>query len=299
MSKLFLTVATLGILFTFNACRVNETIENEGSSSLLWKISGNNLTDTSYLYGTIHIQDKRIFAYGETVQRALDQSNQVAVEVLLDQINPASIMKVMFMQDSTLDMLLSEAEYNKLEEVYKEITGVGLATAKTMKPFFISANIIQQLAPRDMPVPLDLFFINEARKEDKDVIGLETLEEQIAIIDGLSYTAQAKMLVESMEDVDEIKAQFNELIEAYLSMDSKKVVELTEDPSMPAAFMEELLNKRNKIMVERMIDPIRTNSTFVAVGAAHLYGNDGIVALLKDKGYMVEPVEFLFDRVIQ
>lgn len=297
MSKLFLIVGTLGIFLGFNACRVNETIENEGSSSILWKVSGNNLPDTSYLYGTIHLQDKRIFAFGETVQQAIDNSEQIAVEVLLDEINPATIMKVMFMQDSTLDMLLTESEYAKLEQVYTEIMGAGLSTAKTMKPFFVSANIVQRLAPREMPVPLDLYFITEARKNDKKVIGLETLEEQIAIIDGLSYTAQAKMLVESLEDVDELKQQFNDLIEAYLTMNSKKVLELTEDPAMPAEFMEELLNKRNKIMVDRMIEHLHANSTFVAVGAAHLFGNEGIVTLLKEKGYTVEPVSFTFESV--
>ena len=137
MSKLFLIVGTLGIFLGFNACRVNETIENEGSSSILWKVSGNNLPDTSYLYGTIHLQDKRIFAFGETVQQAIDNSEQIAVEVLLDEINPATIMKVMFMQDSTLDMLLTESEYARLEQVYTEIMGAGLSTAKTMKTFFV------------------------------------------------------------------------------------------------------------------------------------------------------------------
>ena len=166
-----------------------------------------------------------------------------------------------------------------------------------MKPFFVSANIVQRLAPRETPVPLDLYFITEARKNDKQVIGLETLEEQIAIIDGLSYTAQAKMLVESLEDVDELKQQFNDLIEAYLTMNSKKVLELTEDPAMPAEFMEELLNKRNKIMVDRMIEHLHANSTFVAVGAAHLFGNEGVVTLLKEKGYTVEPVSFTFESV--
>lgn len=297
MSKIFLIVGALGIFFGFNACRVNETIEKEGSSSLLWKVSANELTDTSYLYGTIHLQDKRIFAYGEKVQQAIDNSAQVAVEILLDQINPSTIMKVMFMQDSTLDMLLSETEYLKLEEVYTEITGAGLATAKTMKPFFISANIIQKLAPSEMPLPLDLYLITEARKNDKQVIGLETFEEQIAIIDGLSYSSQAKMLVESLEDVDKLKIQFDELIEAYLTMNSQKVLELTDDPSMPAEFMEKLLNQRNKIMVDRMVSHLHAKSTFVAVGAAHLFGDQGIVSMLKNKGYTVEPVEFAFESV--
>jgi uncharacterized protein YbaP (TraB family) len=295
MKKILFVMSALGIFLSFDACRVSETAQQEGSSSLLWKISGDNLPGVSYVYGTIHIQDKRIFSYGENVRNAFKNANQVAVEVLLDEINPASAMQLMLMKDSTLDMLMSDTEYQRLAENYQKVTGADISTAATMKPFFLSANLIQAIAPGDMPVPLDLYFIQKAREQNKTVIGLETLEEQIAIIDGISYSTQAEMLLESLEDVDELKQQFNKLVDAYLSMDKDAIVKLTDDPTIPAGFMDELLNKRNKIMVERMEKAIQHAETFTAVGAAHLYGKDGIVSMLKDRGYTVEAVPVTFN----
>ncbi|ALO16458.1 TraB family protein [Salinivirga cyanobacteriivorans] len=295
MTKLVLVISTLGLFFAFDACRMNANVQEEGSSSLLWKVYGNDLKDTSYLYGTIHIQDKRVFEYGETVEKAFQKSDKVAVEVLMDRIDPSTMMDVMFMEDTTLDMLLSEKEYARLEEAYKSITGAGLETANRLKPFFISANMIQSLMPRDMAMPLDMHFIQQARKAEKTVVGLETLDEQIAIIDDLSYTRQMNMLMESIEDVDKMKDQFKELVDAYLNMDKQRVMKLMEDPSLPEDFMDNLLDKRNKLMVARMQPLFKTSGTFVAVGAAHLYGEEGLINMLRQKGYQVEPVKFAFE----
>ncbi|PLX19922.1 MAG: hypothetical protein C0599_10045 [Salinivirgaceae bacterium] len=296
MSKLIIVIGTLGLFFGLDACRVNETIKNEGTSSIFWKISGPEVNGVSYLYGTIHITDGRVFEYGDTVSKAFESAEQLAVEVEMDKVNPGTVMSLMFMKDTTLDMLLTEEEYAKLEKVYEELTGASLETAKGIKLFFISANMVQAVIPKDKSVPLDLDFMQKARKEDKEVKGLETLDEQIGLIDDLSYKAQAKMLVESIDDVDELKEQMNKMVEAYLSMSSDKLLELMDDPSLPKEFMEKLLNERNKIMVERMIPEIKNKSTFVAVGAAHLFGDDGIVKMLQDRGYTVEPIHFEFKK---
>lgn len=297
MSKLFIVIGTLGFFFGLDACRVNETIKNEGTSSILWKISGPELAGVSYLYGTIHIMDGRVFAFGDEVSKAFDTVEQLAVEVEMDKIDRASVMQAMFMKDSTLDMLLTEDEYTQLNKAYEEITGASLETANGLKPFFISANMIQALTPKDKSIPLDMYFMQQAREKGKEVVGLETLEEQIAIVDELSYTAQAKMLVQSIDEVEDMKDQFKQLVDAYLSMNSDKVLELMEDPSLPKEFMEKLLTQRNKIMVQRLIPLVKEKSTFIAVGAAHLFGNDGIVHILKEKGYTVEPIHFEFKNI--
>lgn len=297
MSKLIIAIVMLGLFFGLDACRVDETIKNEGTSSLLWKITGTDVMDTSYLYGTIHIMDGRVFAYGDEVSKAFEAVEQIAVEVEMDNLDRGAVMKAMFMKDSTLDMLLTEKEYAKLNKIYEDITGATLETANGIKPFFISANMVQALIPKDRAVPLDMYFMQTARNAGKEVIGLESFEEQMSLIDELSYSAQAKMLVESIDEVGELEEQMDKLLTAYLSMNSEKVLELMEDPSLPEEFMDKLLNERNKIMVERMIPQIREKTTFTAVGAAHLFGNKGIVKMLQEKGYTVEPVHFEFGEV--
>lgn len=299
MTRTILLLNLVGFVFGLNGCTQTSTKPQDKvrkpGSSLLWRISGNNMETESYLYGTIHIQDSRVFKYGDVVKSAFNLAEVVAVEVELDKVDYATIMNVTMMQDSTLDQILTPEEYEQLNVKYTELTGASLKTANRIKPFFLSANIIQAIVKKDAPVPLDLYFINEGRIQQKTVLGLETINEQIDIIDKLSYTAQAKMLLESLADTVNIVEMFNEMVEAYLRMDGEQLLELSNDPSIPAEFMKELLVDRNHLMVERMKPIMGKKKVFTAVGAAHLFGSEGVIELLKKEGYTVEAVEFDFE----
>ena len=299
MTRTILFLNLLGFVIVLNACKqesgnVQEKTRKPGNS-LLWRISGNNLGVESFLYGTIHIQDSRVFKYGETVKSAFDSADIIAVEVELDKLDYATIIDITLMKDSTVDQILSPEEFSSLNIKYEQITGTSLKTAKRVKPFFLSANIIQAIVKKDAPAPLDLHFIKEGRIQQKEVIGLETINEQIDLIDKLSYSEQAKMLLESLADTVNIVEMFNSMVDAYLVMDGEKLIELSNDPSIPAEFMKEILVGRNYIMVERMIPLMGTKRLFTAVGAAHLFGPEGIIDLLRKKGYTVEAVEFDFE----
>jgi hypothetical protein len=300
MTRSIIILNLVGFVFVLNACKQTGTNAQEAGrkpgNSLLWKISGNGLQSESHLYGTIHIQDKRVFEYGETVEKILHNASLIAVEVELDKVDYRTVMEATLMKDSILEQLLTPDEFELLEEKYKQFTGVSLRTAQRVKPFFLSANIIQSIVKKDSPVPLDLYFIQTGRKKDKQVVGLESLTEQIAMIDKLSYSQQAKMLLQSLTDTIDITKMFDSMIEAYLNMDGEKLMELTTDPSIPEEFMKEILNGRNHIMAERLIPLLPQGNIFCAVGAAHLFGDEGIIELLRTAGYVVEPVEFDFKK---
>ena len=288
----------VGFIFVVNSCKQsnNNFTPSNPKSSLLWQISGNGLQSASYLYGTIHIQDKRVFSYGDIVKNIFDSADIVAVEVELDRLDPRTAFEVSMMKDSTLPQLMTAEEYQFLESKYKELTGSSLKTAIQMKPFFISANIVQSMINKDVDVPLDLYFIQKARESEKQVVGLESLYEQISLIDELSYTQQAKMLLESLNDTIDIKKSFNQLLDAYLSMNDSLLLELTSDPSIPKEFMDKMLIGRNHLMVSRLEPLLSEGKVFTAVGAAHLFGPEGIIDLLQQKGYHVTPVRFRFEQ---
>ncbi len=298
MTRTIIILNLVGFVFVLNACKQAGTNSPENGrkpgNSLLWKISGNGLEQPSHLYGTIHIQDKRVFGFGQTVEKILNNASIIAVEVELDKVDYRTVMEATLMKDSILEQLLLPEEFELLEEKYKQLTGVSLRTAQRVKPFFLSANIIQSIVKKDSPVPLDLYFIQTGRKNNKEVVGLESLTEQIEMIDKLSYSQQAKMLLQSLTDTIDITRMFDSMIEAYLKMDGEKLLELTTDPSIPEEFMKEILNGRNHIMVERLIPMLPKGNVFCAVGAAHLFGEEGIIGLLRKKGFTVEPVKFDF-----
>jgi len=301
MKQTILIVNIVGFMFALNACKQPQTKNNELSgqgSSLLWRISGNGLTTESYLYGTIHIQDKRVFEFGDTVRNIFEDAEIIAVEVELDMIDYQTAIENTLMKDSVLTQLVTPEEYQFLESKYKELTGASLKTANRVKPFFLSANIINSLINKDAPAPLDIFFIKEARKNNKIVVGLETFYEQIATIDELSYSQQAKLLLESLTDSTDIKESFDKLLDAYLKMNDSMILELTSDPSLPKEFMDKIVLERNYLMTDRLLPLLPKGKVFIAVGAAHLFDNEGIINLLRKKGYDVTPVPFQFGELI-
>ncbi len=260
---------------------------------LLWEISGKGIKK-SYLYGTIHIQDKKVFAYDPVVEAKLKSCKAFAMELVLDEINQMELAKSMMMLDYSLDQLITPEEYRLVAAKFKEQTGMELSTMNHVKPFMVYAQMSQGDLPQDMPVPLDMHLLKIARANKQKVMAVEQLSEQMAAINSISVKDQAQMLVKMIGDTAKGGAEFLGLVNTYLSQDLGKMVALTEDPSMPKEIAEQFLNARNKVMAERVEGFIKDQSTFTAVGAAHLGGTNGVLELLKQKGYALKAVPFNF-----
>lgn len=268
------------------------------AQSVLWEITGRRLKQPSYLYGTIHIQDKRVFAFGDEVLEAFNNSEAFAMEILMDEINPEVIREAMFMKDNSLDKLLSAEDYKLLDSIVREKTGQPLMLFNRMKPFFLSSQLMQMDLAKDMSEALDLYLLNMAREQNKICLGIEELSDQIKAIDVISLEEQAQMLMDALTDtVENTDEKFEELLEAYLNADLKKMYELTKDTALPENFHQAFLIDRNIKMARQIHRFIRRHSTFNAIGAGHLYGEKGVINLLRKRGYYVEPILFEWQEV--
>lgn len=265
------------------------------SQSLLWKISGNGLKTSSYLYGTIHIQDKKVFAFDSTVTNAFNSCDAFAMEILLTKVKPEVLKKATLMKHGSLKELMTDDDYKLVSKVFNEKTGANLLLYDKMKPFFLSSQIEQADMPKDMKDALDIYFFKLAEKQGKQTYGVEKFEQQVAAIDKISLKDQIKMLVETVKDTS--KADFSELLNAYLNFDLNKLMELTsKDTTLPGNFAEAFLINRNKVMAKSIKKLTKKSKTFIAVGAAHLPGENGVIKLLRDYGFTVEPVKFKFEN---
>lgn len=265
---------------------------SQQTNSLLWKISGNNLSKPSYLYGTMHSRDKRAHEFGDSVLVKLNECDAVALELLTGEMkeNPFAMFDVMMMKDTTLDMLLPDEDYQLVKtHVAENLEMFGMFVDK-MKPIFTSVMLSEGMMRNDKAYTVDDFFERKAKENGKRAIGIETMEEQMSALDQISLREQAQMLVEQIKTKNEDSILFEQLMENYKNQDLQAMMKVYKSEEMPEMFDEALVTKRNHTMAHRMDSIIRMQPTFNAVGALHLPGDEGLIELLKKKGYSLTPV---------
>lgn len=281
MKKYFLTIGIICFACTTFA------------QSILWRVSGRDLKAPSYLYGTIHIQDRRVFAFDSTVWHCFNSCEALAVEVLLDQVDYSTVLeKMMLPKDQSLAKMLSKEDFAILDSLCKAKLGSGALFLLNMKPFFLSSALQQADLPKEMPLALDLFFLQQARNRGMFCYGLEDYMDQIKATDAISLDDQLKILRQTLHDTNDVAASFDSLVLAYLAFDMETITQMLEDTVLPDNFSRVLVEKRNKTMYKGFRKLAKKQRVFCAVGTAHLPGDKGVIGLLRKKGYTVEPVKF-------
>ena len=263
-------------------------------SSLLWSIEGKKLKKTSYLYGTIHIRNKRVFLFDDIVKECFDRSEAFAMEVLLDDMQQSDYVKLFLMTKHKLIDLIGSEYYKKLDKHLKQNSFPGVAMFNNTKPIFVSSHLLQSYDSNDMKENLDSYFFEQAKIQSKQVFGLENFKEQIKAINKISLKSQAEMLIHLIDNIKTSEKKYNKLVEAYIKLDFKGILKMLKDPSLPENFETAMLGDRNSIMCKRIEKICRKYSCFIVFGAGHLAGKYSIVKMLQDKGYEVKPIYFKF-----
>ena len=281
MKKLFFTFCLTFIVFSGFA------------QSLLWRVSGPDIQSPSYIYGTIHIQDSRVFAFDSTVWRCFNSCEALAVEVLLDQLDYSVVREQMLLPNGqSIAKMLSKEDFAILDSLCKAKMGVGAIFLSNMKPFFLSSALQQADLPKEEPLALDLFFLQQARNRGMYCYGLEEYMDQIKATDAISIDDQLKILRQTLHETADVAASFDSLVLAYLAFDMTMISQMLTDSTLPDNFDKVLVEKRNKTMYKGFRKLAKKQRVFCAVGAAHLPGDKGLIGLLRKKGYTVEPVTF-------
>lgn len=262
--------------------------------ALLWKISGKGLSAPSYLFGTMHIKDKRVFQFSDSVLTALNHCEAFAME-----ITPDSILQALFNRKKEdkdpgkLKKYLSDEEYKELDERLKKETGVGLDNMKSQDPWIIQ-NLLNRVPVKkdDYTAFLDAHLYYLARLSGKSIYGLEKVSEQTDVLD----QAIIKSLLKNKTNEDRRKEEeyYNRLVDLYYQGDITEINRFISQSATDDSFAEKVINGRNKVMESRIDTLIRKKAAFIAIGAAHLPGDQGIISLLRKEGYQVEKVPATF-----
>lgn len=264
-------------------------------NALLWSISGKGLPANSFVYGTVHSKDDRAFTYVDAVESHMRSVSTVAGELDLANatVNSMAVMGMMMMPDGkTLEDLYSKKEWKEVEARLKADLGIMAAMVMRMKPFFAMATMSENAMREDRAKMLDDHLLSHAKANGHRTFGLETVAEQMRAMDVLPLKEQAAMLLDHVrnEGYDEL---LEGLMNAYARQDLNALVEITEKGAggIPKKMEKALLTDRNKTMAHRMDSVMRAdNGALFLVGAAHLPGEQGVLQLLRGRGFVVEPV---------
>jgi uncharacterized protein YbaP (TraB family) len=263
---------------------------------LLWKLERQG-DEASYLFGTMHIADPRILDLPESVRGAFESSSLAVFEVIIDPQAQAQIAQLMVLSDGrTLDQILSPELFQRVVETAATY-GLPEAAVRVFKPwalipiFSFPPDQFARVAAGE--APLDDWLQQEARRSGTAIAALESIEEQLGLFDNASEADQVAMLGSAVNDRAKTLAQFNEMIEFYLARDPAGIYDQMLEQStgdeqrLAEIFEQDFIIARNKRMAERLTPHLDGGGAFVAVGALHLPGEQGLVRLMEESGYRV------------
>lgn len=263
---------------------------------LLWKIETSNVKP-SYLFGTIHSEDPRVNQLPSIVRFHFEQADSFVLEVLMDIPTILKSATAMFFTgEQTLDKVIGKELFAQTVVALKDYQMLP-QTVKKMKPWAVIATL--NVPPAKTGEILDLRLYKEAMQRQVPTYGLEKVEEQLNIFEGLSLAEQIILLKETLKKREQIPILFEKMHELYLQRDLTALMQFSEKyiqnnnhshQKLFDTFYKRLVDDRNLTMVKRMKKPLQQGNSFIAVGALHLPGEKGLLRLLEKQGYNVSTV---------
>lgn len=289
-------VAFVFLLFVLAPSRADEIVNGQG---LLWRVESTGAAPI-YLFGTFHSTDPRVYEIPPPVLEAFEGASTFTLEVILTESLEINFAQRMYLPEGrTLDRIVGTQTFLDAALIAKKF-GLPPEQLRRLKPW--GAMTIFSLPPSELErlasgkLPLDGWLQREAFRRGKQVHGLESIEEQIEVFDGMAEELQVAIFRTALDQAPEIEKVFEEMTQSYLARDTAELYELMErdrgdlSEAQYQEFLERTLFRRNRVMLERLARELAAGDAFVAVGALHLPGEKGLLRLLEEAGYRVTRV---------
>lgn len=269
----------------------------EEDQAIFWAIEKNGET-AGYLLGTIHSEDPRVLDFSEAFLRKLKSNKVFAMELVPDLPTLARLTEYMhYPPGQSLESVIGPERFNALVtalSVYK----VPADFIRRMKPW--AAMMTLSTPPPVTGFFMDLSMSLRASGSGLKVVGLETLEQQLSFLEDMPMEMQLKLLDHAIAESGRVGQAHDQMVDIYLENDLQHLLELTNEELKAVGkvekdyFFESGILARNRRMLQSLLPHLEKNSVFVAVGALHLPGDDGLLDLLRQNGYELEPLDMPF-----
>ena len=267
--------------------------EKAKDNSLLWRISNKDMKKPSYLFGTMHMICPDDYVWTDAMKTSLKTAEAVCFVMDLDA--PDMFMEIakgmLNNSGKRLKDYFSEEDYAKISTYLADSMGVDISMFEQMKPAAIQSLITEKTFSCPSPVSYEVNIMQEAQRDKKEILGLETPAEQLDLFDNLPVDSVISELLMMVQGKDENRDDYAELITAYKTQDLPRLNNLIQRSASKDIDLGGFLDTRNEKWVPRMVEQMDQRSIFFAVGAGHLWGDNGLITLLRKAGYKVEPVK--------
>ncbi|HEX8427293.1 TraB/GumN family protein [Hymenobacter sp.] len=274
------------------AAKPEASVAAAATNTLLWEISGKGLTQPSYLYGTIHLVCPADMQMSDQLKQAFGKTQQVVMELDMDSPTMMQEMQsdMLMSGGQNLQQLLSAADYTAVGNYLQANTKLPIDKVGAVKPFILSSMLYPVLLGCT-PASYEVTFVKMAQEAKKEVLGLETVQEQLGLFDKIPYAEQSKMLADMVNQEVAAKQELQQMMTLYKAQDVEQLHNLTSKSLFGFQKYEDLLlDSRNQRWIAGITRYATAKPTFFAVGAAHLGGPKGVLALLRQQGYQIRPV---------
>jgi len=263
--------------------------------SLLWKVSKGS--SSVYVLGSIHYLRSENYPLKKAILDAFETSKRLVLEIDLNATSGQAAQRLMlekalFRDGTSLPQNISAETYQLAAERATQL-GIDMGIFNPMKPWFAAINLIAiklKALGLDPRRGVDQYLAGEAKRRGKPISGLETLDFQIGLLDQLSKQNQEAMLRETVSELDLLDRNIDEIVRSWADGDEAVLAKLllagmVEFPEIHQKVIVER-NRRWVPEIEKLLE--QGSGALIVVGAAHLVGRDGVIEMLKTKGYSVE-----------
>lgn len=282
-------------LFLFLAVSAVWRSTGAQEKTLLWKVSDDD--KSVFLLGSIHYLRKENYPLNQAIVDAFDASERLVLEIDLNNTPPGAaqrltLEKAIYRDGSNLAQNVSQETYQLTSKRAAEL-GIDMQVVQPMKPWFVALTMLAVKLQRmglDPKLGVDHHLAERAKRDRKPTSGLETLEFQLGIFDQLSKREQELMLRETAGELERIDKNVKEIVESWLKGDGERLAALLlAGMRQYPELQQKLVIERNRRWSEEIAKLLKQGSNaMVVVGAAHLVGKEGVIDMLKARGFSVE-----------
>ncbi len=277
--------------------------KQEFTEGLFWKIEKDG-EYVGHIFGTLHMNDARIGKLHNKVNKVLDESKSFAMEAFPSDHywNPyqgGQLIKhdMVLPRGESLEDYVDTETFKRIQEVLVGTLGMKPELVKTLRPWAAMRSFAVRAETND--VILDYALLERAAEQRKELFQVESIEEFIVTLQEMPIEAQVALLEFTVASYDDMRNIINNMLDAYLKEDLKSMYEIStsfiprepENEKWRQIYLRHVIEIRNIVMEHYMRKPMRLRDTFIAVGAVHLYGDKGVLALMEKDGYTVSRVD--------